>query len=705
MFRRKRIPDARSDTANNRQGSSLRPDPRTLPEPFRLIRHGLLATALLLTLPATWASAAGLLVPTGSNRSLSIDSQQVAVRIDNGIAVTTVTQVFKNDAPQPLEALYTFPVPREASVSNFSMWINGKEVIGEVLERQRAREIYRQVTRVEKKDPGLLEQVDFKTFEMRVFPVPAKGEQRIQISYYQPVDYDSGFATYVYPLEMDEEAVTQLNGEFSLLVDVASDIPLKKIHSPSHQNALVTAELTKERYRASIESVQGNLDRDFVLVYELERERLGLDVLTSRTAGDDGYFMLLLTPGPQFDEAHKQVNVTFVIDSSGSMRRVGKLDVARRAAGLAISALRETDTFNIIAFNIAPRPLADAPLTATPENLAKAREFLAGLEGRGGTDIAPALDDALAMQVPEARNAIVLLSDGQATASDNHSSVLAALARSGTQTRIFSFGIGNEVNRPLLDRLAAQTGGLADYVSGQDEVERKIRLIQAKLESPVATELELKVDGVQIHDVTPGRLPNLYRGQQLVLLGRYNGSGEGQLTLSGTLAGKQELLSQTVTFPETDASHPQIQRMWAWRQVDERLAQLRGGEQSPALIDQIVKLGVDYSIVTPFTAFLVLENEAEYQRFSIERKNAARISSERQALDQQFATPARQRPPRDNLPAAEEVASATPAGPDSSRSREGGGGGGAVEWLFLAGLGALAAGKLGMRKSADADRS
>lgn len=703
MFRQERITDPRQETAGSRRHVAT-PTPQTQSNSrWTYLRRGLAAFALFLALPATWASAAGLLVPTGSDRSLAIDSQQVAVRIDNGIAVTTVTQVFKNDAPQPLEALYTFPVPREASVSNFSMWINGKEVVGEVLERQRAREIYRQVTRVEKKDPGLLEQVDFKTFEMRVFPVPAKGEQRIQISYYQPVDYDSGFATYVYPLEMDDEAVTQMKGEFSLLVDVASNIPLKKIASPSHKQALVTAELTKDRYRASIESAQGNLDRDFVLVYELERERLGLDVLTSRTAGDDGYFMLLLTPGAQFDETQKQVNVTFVIDASGSMRQVGKLDLARQAAGLAIGSLRETDTFNIIAFNIAPRPLFDAPLPATPDNLAKAREFLAGLEGRGGTDLAPALDEALAMQLPDARNAIVLLSDGQATASDDHSSVLAALARSATQTRIFSFGIGNEVNRPLLDRLAAQTGGLADYVSGQDEVERKILLIQAKLSSPVATDLELSVDGVKIHDVTPSRLPNLYRGQQLVLMGRYSGAGEAKLTLSGTLAGKQELLSETVKFPESDGSHPQIQRMWAWRQVDERLAQLRGSEQSPSLIDQVVKLGVDYSIVTPFTAFLVLENESEYQRFSIERKNAARISTERQALDQQFAAPARRSAPRDTAPPAEEVASATPA--NRNLPDNGGGGGGAVEWLFLAALGALAAGRLGMKRSGGEERS
>jgi len=243
------------------------------------------------------ANAAGLLTPVGAQQSLAIESQKVDVRINNGVAVTTVTQIFRNSAAKQLEALYTFPVPREASVSNFSMWINGKEVVGEVLERQQARQIYQQVTRVERKDPGLLEQVDHKTFEMRVFPVPARGTQQVQITYYQPVDYDSGFGTYVYPLEMDE-AASRLSGELSLMVDVKSEIPLKRTWSPSHGDALVTAEMGPGRYRAGIEQAQGNLDRDFVLVYELERERMGLNLITSRAADDDGYFMLLVTPAP-----------------------------------------------------------------------------------------------------------------------------------------------------------------------------------------------------------------------------------------------------------------------------------------------------------------------------------------------------------------------------------------------------------------------
>lgn len=642
-------------------------------------RWFLVALAILCGgLATNTAQAAGLLTPVGGQQPLAIESQKVDVRINNGVAVTTVTQVFRNSAPQPLEALYTFPVPREASVSNFSMWINGKEVIGEVLERQQARQIYQQVTRVERKDPGLLEQVDYKTFEMRVFPVPARGTQQVQITYYQPVDYDSGYGTYVYPLEMDE-AASRLSGELSLMVDVKSEIPLKRTWSPSHGEALVTAEMGPGRYRAGIEQAQGNLDRDFVLVYELERERMGLDLVTSRRAGDDGYFMLLVTPGPTFDEPRKQVNVTYVLDVSGSMGTGGKLDVARQAVLEGLKIMREGDRFNIVAFNIAPTSLAQQPLAVNEENRQRALDFLGALEGRGGTDIVPALEQALAMQQPDARNAVLLLSDGQATDVNDHSGFLAAARRGPAGTRIFSFGIGNEINRPLLDRLAVETGGLADYLSGQDEIARKIGLMQVKLASPVAENLKLRIDGVEISDLCPQQVPNLYRGQQLVLLGRYRGAGEAKLSLSGNLLGKREALTATLDFPETNADNPEIERMWAWRKVDGLLSQIREHGESVDLKQQIVGLGTKYSIVTPYTAFLVLENEAAYQRFNIERRNLARVENERAAAERQRT--------------------AGPA-PSSARSVNWSGGGGAVEWLFLAGAGLMVGSRFVGRKKA-----
>src|SRR5688572_22655379 len=178
-----------------------------------------LVAALVLAMAQ---DTSGTLVPTGGGPPLEIESQEVRVRVNNGIAVTVITQVFRNNRPEALEAVYTFPVPHEASVSNFSMWINGKEVVGEVLEKKEARRIYESIT-AQRRDPGLLEQVSYKLFEVRVFPVPANGTQKIQIAYYQPVQYDTGFGQYVYPLEAKTRDASRVRGAFKMEVDLLSD--------------------------------------------------------------------------------------------------------------------------------------------------------------------------------------------------------------------------------------------------------------------------------------------------------------------------------------------------------------------------------------------------------------------------------------------------------------------------------------------------
>ena len=205
--------------------------------------------------------------------------------------------------------------------------------------------------------------------------------------------------------------------------------------------------------------------------------------------------------------------------------------------------------------------------------------------------------------------------------------------------------------------------------------------------SPAAEKLSVRFDGVEAYDVAPQRVSTLYRGQQLVLFGRYKGSGEGKLTISGELLGKPETLTAKFSFPAEDGRNPQIQRMWAWRKVDGLMAQVRESGESPSLRSEVVALGTRYSIMTPYTAFLVLENEAEYQRFNIDRANARRVETERAAQQQQ-----RQQPDESHVQVARDVKFS------GNRSGGGGGGGGAVEWVFLGGLGLLAAGRLLTRK-------
>src|SRR4051812_20496785 len=226
--------------------------------------------------------AAGLLVADGGfGGALGIKEHPAHVTINNGIAVTEVNQVFVNTENRQVEALYTFPVPRGASVSNFSMWINGKEMTGEVLEKERARQIYNSYKQ-QKRDPGLLEQTDFKTFEMRIFPIAPNAQTKIQLTYHQELDIDNEWATYVYPLATftSKTANPKVAGKFALSLETRSEVPILRMESPSHGDEFVIARHTPHYVQASLEAVGGDLSRDVVLVYRLERPRTGIDVVT-----------------------------------------------------------------------------------------------------------------------------------------------------------------------------------------------------------------------------------------------------------------------------------------------------------------------------------------------------------------------------------------------------------------------------------------
>ncbi|MEM9367406.1 MAG: VIT domain-containing protein, partial [Planctomycetota bacterium] len=274
------------------------------------------------------ARAAGMLVADGGQGGkLEIESQDVRVTINNSIAVTQIDQIFVNTEDRIVEALYTFPVPRGASVSNFSMWIAGKEMIGEVVEKQRAREIYNSYKRV-KRDPGLLEQVDFKQFEMRIFPIAARAKQRVRIEYYQELNQDHDWATYVYPLATvtgDRPIDTRVQGRFSLNLDVLSEVPIQELRSESHEDDFVIVDHAPDHAQAAMELTEGDLSRDIVLAFQTKRPRTGVDVVTSNPKDEDGYFMVTVTPGEDLSSTIEPMDYVFLLDISGSMARDEKL--------------------------------------------------------------------------------------------------------------------------------------------------------------------------------------------------------------------------------------------------------------------------------------------------------------------------------------------------------------------------------------------
>ncbi len=592
---------------------------------------GALVILLCLFLPQK-SNAAGLLIADGGfGGVLEIKSHEVKTTINNGIAVTTVTQVFKNTENRQVEALYTFPVPKGASVSNFSMWINGKEVVGEVLEKKRAREIYNSYKR-KRRDPGLLEQVDYKTFEMRIYPINAQAEQKVQLTYYQELNIDHDQATYVYPLATAtrQDIDSRTTGKFAIQVEIKSAIPLTEVVSPSHGNDFVTTKDSPTYCLASLETAAGSLAADVVINYDLARPKTGIDLITSKPKGEDGYFCMTLTTGKELETLDTGMDYLFLLDISGSMANDRKLIVSRNSVEAFIDELGSKDRIEIMTFNVAPNMLFRELKPALPSIKEEARQFTASRQAKGGTILAPAITTAYKYNDPDRTLNVIILSDGM-TEQKERQQLMDLIRSRPRNTRVFCIGIGNEVNRPLLKQLADDSGGLAAFISQGDNFKRAARGFRRKLIRPVATDLQIDFDGIQIYDLEPKTLPNLYFGSPIRIYGRYAKSGKADLSIRANVLGRELKKTESLLFPEKETNNPEIERMWAWKRVEQLLKKTDRLNSRQATLNEIIRLGEGYSIVTEYTSFLVLENDAEYRKWNIDRKNNLRLKRDRQA--------------------------------------------------------------------------
>lgn len=594
-----------------------------------------LFTALMaLVLLPIKSDAAGLLIADGGfGGVLEIKEHEVHVTINNGIAVTHVTQIFQNTENRQVEALYTFPVPKGASVSNFSMWINGKEMVGEVIEKKRAREIYNSY-KAKRRDPGLLEQINYKTFEMRIFPINAGAEQKVQISYYQELNIDHDQAAYVYPLATvtRKDIQSRTTGKFAINADIKSAVPVKEINSPSHGDLFVVAKHSESYCQASLETSGGSLASDVVINYDLSRPRTGIDMITSKTDGEDGYFCMTLTGGEELKRLDTGMDYIFLLDVSGSMAHDSKLIVSRNSIEAFIDELGEKDAFEVMTFNVSPDMLFGNLQTATSGTKEKARGYLETRRARGGTVLAPAMSTAYKYGNPDRTLNVVILSDGMTEQSERRA-LLKMIESRPRNARVFCIGIGNEVNRPLLEQLAEDSGGLAAFISRGDNFKRAAKAFRRKLMRPVATDLEIELSGIRAYDIEPSVLPNLYHGSPIRIYGRYAGSGEAEISLKGSVQGVETKQSATMQFPKKDPDNPEIERMWAWKRIDQLLKKADRTGTRKSVTNEIIGLGEGYSIVTEYTSFLVLENDGEYKRWKIERRNALRLDRDRKAQE------------------------------------------------------------------------
>jgi Ca-activated chloride channel family protein len=316
-------------------------------------------------------------IPAPAPEFLPVKYHRVSVTIDRQVATTTVDQVFRNDKDYDLEGTYIFPIPEDAAVKNFSLYIDGKKVGGEILDRDKARQIYEDIVR-RMKDPGLLEYVGRNMFRARIFPIPKHGERRVEISYQQTVPYDAGIFRYSYPLNTEKFSPKPLE-EVAVSVKISSDVPIKSVYSPSHE---VDAKVEKNSATCGYEEKNVKPDKDFLLYYTVSEKDMGLNVISYRKSGEDGYFMLLLSPG-EFGGKAIDKDIVFVLDTSGSMSG-DKLKQAKGALRFCLNSLGKGDRFNIVSFATGVSSYAGKISPVQRDNVNDALKFVGDLEARGG---------------------------------------------------------------------------------------------------------------------------------------------------------------------------------------------------------------------------------------------------------------------------------------------------------------------------------
>ncbi|MBN1937748.1 MAG: VWA domain-containing protein [Anaerolineae bacterium] len=535
---------------------------------------------------------------------LIVKYHRVTVTIQDQVATTHVDQVFVNPTNRRIEGTYVFPLPEEAAINEFGMWVDGEYLAGEILPADQARNIYEEIVR-RQRDPALLEYIGRSTFRARIFPIEPRAEKRVEIEYSEVLPLDNGLIHYRYPLDTERFSPEPIE-DVSIHVEIHSNEAIKAVYSSSHDVAVDR----RSDYNVAVgyEAYDVQPDADFDLYYTVAEKEIGLNLLSYAITGEDGFFLLLLAPRVEIDEAEIVAkDVLLVLDKSGSMRGE-KLAQAKEALKFVLAHLNEQDRFNIVEFSTGVRQFRDGPVGVAQREAA--RQWVDDLQAGGGTDINRAMLETLAQIDSERPTIVIFLTDGLPTEGvTDVERILSNIDDAAPgNARIFTFGVGDDVNTLLLDLMARDHRGASVYVRPGQSIDEQVSAFYAKVSTPVLSDISIDFGTIQVEDTYPYPLPDLFAGTQILLAGRYRAGGDTTVTLRGTVNGEvQTFVFDDVRFRAKDGENF-IPRLWATRKVGYLLNQIRLHGESPELVQEIVDLAVRYGIMTPYTSFLVQED-------------------------------------------------------------------------------------------------
>jgi Ca-activated chloride channel homolog len=539
---------------------------------------------------------------------LELRELRAEVEIDQFNATTRIDQVFYNPTANQLQGEYLFPLPPGAALKQFSMFIDGKEMKGEILDAKKAKALYEDIVR-RFLDPALLEFSGQGLARMRVFPIQPRSEVTIRLVYQHALPEDNRTRAYILPLSSGRKPVKSA----AVKVQIRSDAPIKAIYAPSH--AIDVNRKGELEAVAGMELTNAALDGPFELYFQTSRNALDASLLTFKDPAESkGFFSVNLSPGYAAQSKIAAKDVVFIVDASGSMAG-DRIVQTRKALEFCIRQLGPDDAFNIVRFSTEANRLFDKLVSADSKNKATAIDYAGKLEAIGGTNVEEAFQLALQDKAGRKERPFFLLffTDGKPTIGETSLEPLLKRIQSfGIEgTRVFTIGIGTELNAQLLDRLTEQTRGYRVYASEKEDIEQKVSDFYLKIAHPVLTDIEWTLEGgPKTSEVYPKKAPDLFRGETLALLGRYEGKGKARLYLKGRMDGKDVAFTFDMDFPAEESRHSFLPPLWGVRAVGYLLEEIRLRGESKELVDEVVRLSKKYGILTPYTSYLILEDEA-----------------------------------------------------------------------------------------------
>ncbi|MBB5034854.1 VIT and vWA domain-containing protein [Prosthecobacter vanneervenii] len=537
---------------------------------------------------------------------------QVEARIDiaDQLAITTLDIALRNPTSRPQESELLVPVPSGAVLKSFAFEGGNSEGTAKLLPREEARRIYDTIV-AQTRDPALLEFVGHSVVKSSVFPVPANGTQKVRVTYEQLLEADGARLDYVLPRS---EAV-EYTVPWKLSMRVKSTSRIASVYSPSHE--ISTKQPDEHTATLSCETKDPGAFRVSLLREAKDEMTASLLAYPDPKIGG-GYFLVMIAPPkPRADAKPILREVTLVIDRSGSMAGP-KLDQVKAAALQVIEGLNDGEGFNLIVYNEAVEMFAAQPVVKNATTTQQARDYISALRVSGGTNIHDSVVEALRQKPLEGMLPLVLfLTDGLPTIGQTSEKAIREAVAKGNphQRRVFTFGVGVDVNTPLLARIARETRASAEFVLPKEDVEVKVGRVFERLRGPLLTRPIVQVvdDPNRVSDLIPSPLPDVFEGEQILLSGTYRGDAPLHFQLHGDAAEGKRKFDFTFNLDKASTANAFVARLWASSKIAVLSEAIRdlGADgatgSTTELVNEIVRLSTQFGILTEYTAFLAEE--------------------------------------------------------------------------------------------------